>query len=104
LVINGSATQEQIVRAFGVPMTTVKRGCRKYREGGAAAFFQAPARRQGSRLTPERLTEVQRLLDQGQRVPEIGAALNILPSTLHKALRDGRLRAFKKKTARPGLG
>lgn len=47
---------------------------------------------------------MQRLLDQGQRVPEIGAALNILPSTLHKALRDGRLRAFKKKTARPGLG
>lgn len=98
LIVNGTATQEQIVRAFGVPLTTVKRSCRRYRERGAEAFFKPPARRQGSRLTPERLAEAQRLLDQGQRVPEISAALGILPSTLHKALKDGRLRGVKKKT------
>lgn len=100
LIVNGTATQGQIVRAFGVPMTTVKRACRRYRDRGAAAFFKPPARRQGSRLTPERLAEAQRLLDQGQRVPQISAVLGILPSTLHKALDDGRLQRAKKKTRR----
>jgi transposase len=104
LIVNGTATQGQIVRAFGVPMTTVKRACRRYRDRGAAAFFKPPARRQGSRLTPERLAEAQRRLDQGQRVPEISAALGILPSTLHKALKDGRLRGVKKKMRRSGRG
>ncbi len=102
LIVNGTATQGQIVRAFGVPLTTVKRGCRAYRERGAAAFFKPPARRRGSRLTPERLAEAQRLLDQGLRVPAISAALGILPSTRHKALADGRLRGVKKKTLRTG--
>ena len=101
LIVNGTATQGQIVRAFGVPMTTVKRCCRAYRERGAAAFFAPAARREGSRLTPERLVEVQRLLDQGQRVPQLSAQLHILPSTLHKALDDGRLQGLKKKTRQP---
>ena len=102
LIVNGTATQGQIVRAFGVPMTTVKRACRRYRDRGAAAFFKPPARRQGSRLTPERLAEAQRLLDAGERVPQISVALGILPSTLHKALKDGRLRGVKKKTPPAG--
>jgi transposase-like protein len=97
LIVNGTATQGQIVKAFGVPVTTVKRCCRLYRERGAAAFFKPPARRHGHRLTPERLAEAQRLLDQGQRVPQISRQLNILPSTLHKALDDGRLKLFKKR-------
>jgi len=97
LIVNGTATQGQIVRAFGVPLTTVKRSCRVYRERGAGGFFKPPVRREGSRLTPERLAEAQRMLDQGARVPQISAALDILPSTLHKALDDGRLRGAKKK-------
>jgi hypothetical protein len=101
LIVNGTATQGQIVQAFGVPLTTVKRYCRIYRERGASAFFAPPARREGSRLTAERLVEAQRLLDQGQRVPQISAALKILPSTLHKALDHGRLHAVKKKTPPP---
>ena len=39
LVINGNATQAEISRAFGVPLVTVKRYVKLYREGGAAAFF-----------------------------------------------------------------
>ena len=48
-------------------------------------------------MTPERLVEVQGLLAQGQTVPQISRALNILPSTLHKALDQGRLAGIKKK-------
>ena len=98
LIVNGTATQGQIVQAFGVSITTVKRYCRAYRQRGAGAFFAPVARREGSRLTAERLVEVQRLLDQGQAVPQISAALNILPSTLHKAIHHGRL---KKKRSQP---
>jgi hypothetical protein len=39
LVINGNATQAEISRAFGVPLVTVKRYVKLYREGGAPAFF-----------------------------------------------------------------
>jgi transposase-like protein len=101
LIINGTATQGQIVKAFGVPMTTVKRGCRQYRERGGAAFFKPVARRQGHRLTPERLVEVQGLLDQGLSVPEISRRTGLLASTLHKAIDQGRLKQIKKKI-RPG--
>ena len=97
LIINGSATQLEIVKAFGVPLTTVKRCCRQYRQGGASSFFQPPPRRQGHRLTPERLVEVQALLDAGHSVPLICAQLDLLSSTVHKAIDDGRLKQFKKK-------
>jgi len=98
LIVNGTATQGQIVKAFGVPLTTVKRCMRRYREHGAEVFFKPPARRQGRRLTPERLKEAQSLLDQGKTVPQISALMGILASTLHKAIDDGRLRQLKKKT------
>jgi len=98
LIVNGTASQGEIVEAFGVPLTTVKRCCRLYRERGASAFFKPPARRQGHRLTPEKLAEAQALLDEGKMVPAISAPLGILASTLHKAIDDGRLKPFKKKT------
>jgi transposase len=99
LIVNGTASQGEIVKAFGVPLTTVKRCCRLYRERGASAFFKPASRRCGHRLTAERLAQAQQLLDEGQRVPAISAQLNILTSTLHKAIDDGRLKQIKKKRA-----
>ena len=97
LILNGTATQTQIARAFGVPLTTIKRYCRYFRERGPASFFQPAKRRRGHRLTAERLVEVQGLLDQGLSVPEISRKTGLLASTLHKAIDAGRLKAFKKK-------
>ncbi len=98
LIINGTASQSQIAKAFGVPLTTIKRCCQRYRkQGGAAAFFKPAARKKGKRLTPERLVEVQGLLHQGQSVPEISRVTGLLASTLHKAIDDGRLQQIKKK-------
>jgi len=98
LIVNGTASQGEIVQAFGVPLTTVKRCCRLYRERGASAFFKPPARRQGHRLTPEKLAQAQALLEEGKTIPAISAQLGILTSTLHKAIDAGRLKQFKKKT------
>ena len=98
LIVNGTASQGDIVKAFGVPLTTVKRCCRLYRERGASAFFKPRARQAGHRLTPEKLAQAQTLLEEGKAVPAISARLGILASTLHKAIDDGRLKQFKKTT------
>lgn len=102
LIVNGAVSQGQIVRAFGVPPITVKRGVKLLREQGPGAFFKEAKRRHGSKLTPERLAQAQELLDQERSVPQISQELAVLPSTLHKAIDDGRLRQrVKKKTPRP---
>ena len=98
LIVNGTASQGEIVRAFGVPLTTVKRYTGKYRREGAKTFFAPPRRRAGSKLTPERLVQAQQLLDQGLEVPEISRQLGVLATTLHKAIQSGRLQVRKKKT------
>jgi transposase-like protein len=98
LVINGNATQAEISRAFGVPLVTVKRYVKLYREEGAAAFFAPAKKRSASKLTAEVCQQAQGLLDQGLEVPEVGRQLGILSNTLHKAIRSGRLRPGKKKT------
>ena len=98
LIVNGTASQGDIVKSFGVPITTVKRCCKRYRERGAAAFVRPAERRQGSRLTDAVRAQAQALLDEGVSVPEISRRLNILASTLHKAIDDGRLKQFKKKS------
>jgi len=97
LIVNGAASQGDIVKAFGIPITTVKRCCKRYRERGAGAFFKPVERRQGHRLTVELLAQAQSLLDQERSVPQISRQLNILASTLHKAIDDGRLKQIKKK-------
>lgn len=91
LIVNGTATQGEIVRAFGVSITTVKRGVKRYRAAGAAAFFTPPKPREGRKLTTELLTRAQTLLDEKLAVPAISVATGVLPNTLHKALRAGRL-------------
>jgi transposase len=96
-VVNGTATQGEIVAAFGVSLTTVKRCVKRYRQGGAKAMFVPAGRRQGTKLNAERLSQAQELLDQGVAVPVIGQRLGILPTTLHKAIDQGRLQLRKKK-------
>jgi transposase-like protein len=103
LIVNGSATQKEIVEAFGVSLTTVKRCVKKYRQGGSKALFQPPRRRQGTKLNPERLEEVQFLLNQGLSVPAISQQVGVLATTLHKAIDQGRLQIKKKILPRQAL-
>lgn len=92
LIVNGNASQSEISRAFGVPLVSVKRACKKLREEGAGGFFRAPEPHRGHKLTPERLEEVQEMLDAGREVPAIGRELGVLANTIHKAIRAGRLK------------
>src|SRR5215510_12596854 len=39
LIVQGSATQGHVARAFGVPLVAIKRATKLYRERGPAGFF-----------------------------------------------------------------
>jgi len=97
LIANGTVRQRDIVRAFGVPLGTVKRYMKVHRERGAAGFFRVPRRRSASVLTPEVRQRAQDLLNQGKSVPEVSREVGVAGNTLHKAIRGGRLQAVKKK-------
>jgi hypothetical protein len=92
LIANGNASQGQISRAFGVPLVTVKRACKKLRTEGTAGFFRPAPPRQGHKLTAELIAAAQAMIDEGRDIPAIGAELGVLPNTLHKAISHGRLK------------
>lgn len=100
LIDQGTVRHGDVVRTFGVPLATVKRYVRLYREQGPKGFFAPRRHNSASVLKAEMNARVQALLDLGNSVPEVGRELEILPNTLHKAIHAGRLHLpVKKKTA-----
>ena len=96
LIATGAVRQRDIVQAFHVPVGTVKRYMKVYRDHGTEGFFRQPRRRSANVLTPEVRQRAQALLDEGQSVPEVSRAIQVAGNTLHKAIRAGRLHASKK--------
>ena len=97
MIAGGTVRPQEIVKAFGVPMITVKRYVKLYREHGAKGFYEAkPRHSSASVLKGEVAEQAQRLLDEGRSVPEVAGELKVLGNTLHKAIRAGRLRSLKK--------
>jgi transposase len=96
LIANGTVRQRDIVRAFQVPLATVKRYMKVHREQGAQGFFREPRRRGAAVLTVEVQRRAQELLDDGKSVPEVAKELDLLADTLRKAIAAGRLHAIKK--------
>lgn len=97
-VVNGNTTQTEISRAFGVPLGTVKRYTKLYREKGPAGFYAVRATRGASVLTPAVLSKVQERLDAGQSESDIASELSLKKDTLKKAVKAGRLHKVVKKT------
>jgi transposase-like protein len=100
MIANGSVRHSEIARTFGVPLATVKRYVKLYREKGAQGFFAPRRRRSAVVLTPEVKAQAQALLEEGKSVPEVGTALGILPDTLRKAIGAGYLHPRSKKKIR----
>src|SRR3984893_2541108 len=69
LVINGNATQAEISHAFGVPLVTVKRYVKLYRESGAAAFFAPPKKGSGKKIACGGWQQGQGVFGPGTAVP-----------------------------------
>ena len=95
--VNGNAKQAEIVRAFGVPPISVKRAVKKYRAGGAEAFYTKPKPRGPSKLTPKVLQRMQQMLDDEKPTAEIATTLNLLENTVRKAISDGKVVRLPKK-------
>lgn len=92
MIVNGTVKPKEIVRAFGVPMVTVKRYVKVMRERGSEGFYvRKPRHSSASVLKGEVLERAQQLLDEGRSVPEVAGELKVLANTLHKAIRAGRL-------------
>ena len=97
MIAGGTVKPKEIAKAFGVPMVTVKRYVKLYREHGAKGFYEAkPRHSSASVLKGEVVKQAQQLLDEGRSVPEVAGELKVLGNTLHKAIRAGRLRGQKK--------
>ena len=96
LIDNGTVTQGQISKAFGVPLITVKRYAKLHREKGASAFYTQARQKSGSKLTTEVLVKVQSMLDEGKSVPQTALECSLFANTIHKAIRAGRLHIKKK--------
>jgi hypothetical protein len=100
LIVQGSATQGHIAKAFGVPLVAIKRATKLYRQRGAAGFFRPKARREGSKLNTEKLEQARALLVQGHRLGVVSEQTGVLTDTLRKAIAARRLPPVKK-TKRP---
>ena len=96
LIVQGSATQGDVAKAFGVPLVAIKRATKLYRERGPAGFYVSARRREGSKLNAEKLEQARALLVQGYPLPVVSAQTGVLPDTLRKAISAGRLPAVKK--------
>ena len=102
MIVNGTVKPQEIVRAFGVPMVTVKRYVKVFRERGAEGFYVAkPRHSSASVLKGEVLERAQQLLEAGQSVPAVARELKVLGNTLHKAICAGRLRKKKNPPKNP---
>ncbi len=96
--VSGNARVSEIAKAFGIPLVSVKRAVKKYRERGPQGFYAARNKRKGGTiLTPEVLVKAQNYLDEGLSVREISTKFEIKYETVKKAVTDGRL---KKKQVR----
>lgn len=98
LYVNGSASQAEICRAFGVSRISVKRSVKLYREKGMAGFFEKPKCRGPAVLTPPVLEQIQLMLDAELSIPEIARELSLKADTLRKAVSAGKLHKPQKKS------
>jgi hypothetical protein len=100
MIVNGNVRHSEVACTFGVPLSTVKRYAKLYREKGASGFFAPRRRRSAVVLTEDVKAQAQVLLSEGKSVTEVGHTLAILPDTVRKAIQAGHLhQPNKKKTA-----
>jgi len=97
-IVNGNVKQSRVAQVFGLPLITVKRSTKLYREKGPAGFYAERKRRGPAVLTPPVLEKAQEMLDKGAGLPEVASALQLRSNTVAKALRAGRLHHPLKKT------
>lgn len=95
--VNGNAKLSEISRAFGVPIISVKRAVKRYREEGPAGFYAERKKRGPTVLMPEVLLQVEQEFDKGLSTREVAKDFGINYETLKKAVSDGRIKKKRKR-------
>jgi transposase-like protein len=95
--VNGSATQAELARAFGVSGISIKRAVKLYREEGINGFYAPRTKRGATVLTPTVLSDIQTRLNEGKSISDIAEDLGLKKNTLSKAAQEGRLKIPSKK-------
>jgi transposase len=94
----GACKLVEIERAFEVSAISVKRALKQYRAGGARSFFERVRAVRGSPvMTPQRLQEIQSLIDQGLSDRQIAERLGLKRDTIYRTVKAGRLHRPEKK-------
>lgn len=89
---SGACKLIEVERAFSVSAISVKRALKLYRAEGARAFFEKKRVVRGAPvMTPERLAEIQSLLNEGLSCRQIAVRLDLKRDTIYRAIKDGRL-------------
>jgi transposase len=86
IVVNGNATQAEIVKAFGVSSISAKRWVNRYRTEGARGFFFSSRQRTNTVLTAETVSRIQHLYLTGLSLEEISPMVGVKTDTIKKAV------------------
>jgi len=97
LINNGNVKQMDIVRAFNVSKSSVKRYVKKLRENGGKSIFKEKKKRKATVLTDNVILKIERRLLKGNSIPEISKELNLLPDTIRKGIKSKKIK-LKKQT------
>ena len=92
LILSGVCRNVEVIRAFGISPTSLKRWLRDYSEKGSGVFYRERGTRGGAVLTDDVLLHAQILLDQGLTRNEVAKKLTVSCDVIRKAVKDGRLR------------
>lgn len=98
----GACRLVEVQRAFSVSAVSVKRALKQYRAEGARGFFRSRRTPRGAPvMTPERMTQIQELFDQGVDVRVVAEQLGLKRDTVYRAVKAGRLHRPAKKGGPP---
>ena len=91
LCCQGTCTQAQIIRAFGVSKNSLLRSIAKYRQEGIDGFYRPRRGRGASVMTAEVTVQAEKLLALGHSRHEVAEELDVKRDTLRKAINQGRV-------------
>lgn len=93
LVHQGLCQQVDIVNTFGVSPDSVRRYLRKFEREGMVAFVEKDGRHGRSyKMTPERLSRIQKQLDKGASNSSIARQEGISEGSIRYAINQGQLK------------
>lgn len=85
----------ELSKSFNIKETTIKSWVKKYSQEYSTAFNKPLRSRSSTVMTPEKVAEIQKLLDSGMSVAEISKKTKIKSTNIYKSIQKGNLKKLK---------